>query len=143
MPKSTGKIVAVIGPVVDVEFDVSEVPSIYNALEVEYTIDGAKKSLTLEVALQLGDGVVRTVAMDATEGLVRGLPVVNTGHAIRVPVGEATLGRIFNVLGQPIDGKETVSSDVPREGIHKEAPKFAELSTTVEILETGIKVVDL
>jgi len=143
MPNQTGKIVAVIGPVVDVEFDVSQVPSIYNALTVDYAIDGEPKSLTLEVALQLGDGIVRTVAMDATEGLVRGLPVANTGHAIRVPVGEATLGRIFNVLGQPIDGKEAVSRDVPREGIHKEAPKFAELSTTVEILETGIKVVDL
>jgi len=140
---ATGKIVAVIGPVVDVKFDMNQIPSIYNALEVEYTVAGTTKSLTLEVALQLGDGVVRTVAMDATEGLVRGLPVQDTGKAINVPVGEATLGRIFNVLGQPIDGKEAVSKDAPHETIHKEAPKFDELSTTVEILETGIKVVDL
>ena len=93
--------------------------------------------------MQLGDGVVRTVAMDATDGLVRGLEVVDTGSAISVPVGEVTLGRIFNVLGQPVDNKGAVSADAPHEGIHKEAPKFDELSTTVEILETGIKVVDL
>lgn len=140
---STGKIVAVIGPVVDVEFDASEVPHIYNALEVSYEVGGESKSLTLEVALQLGGGVVRAVAMDATEGLVRGLPARDTGRAISVPVGEATLGRIFNVLGEPIDGKAAVPESEPREAIHKEAPKFAELSTTVEILETGIKVVDL
>ena len=140
---ATGKIVAVIGPVVDVRFDVSSVPSIYNALQLTYQVGGEEKSLTLEVALQLGDGVVRTVAMDATEGLVRGLPVHDTGGAISVPVGEATLGRIFNVLGQPIDGKPAVDASSPREEIHKEAPHFDELSTTVEILETGIKVVDL
>ena len=93
--------------------------------------------------MQLGDGVVRTVAMDATDGLVRGLEVVDTGNAISVPVGEATLGRIFNVLGQPVDKKGEVPAGTPHEGIHKEAPKFEELSTTVEILETGIKVVDL
>ncbi|MEE0428591.1 MAG: F0F1 ATP synthase subunit beta, partial [Turicibacter sp.] len=104
---------------------------------------GERKSLTLEVAVQLGDGVVRTVAMDATDGLVRGLEVVDTGNAISVPVGEATLGRIFNVLGQPVDNKGEVPAGTPHEGIHKEAPKFEELSTTVEILETGIKVVDL
>ena len=140
---ATGKIVAVIGPVVDVKFDVNQVPSIYNALELNYKVGELQKSLTLEVALQLGDGVVRTVAMDATEGLVRGLEVTDTGKPISVPVGESTLGRIFNVLGEPIDGKEAVSKSEPHEAIHKEAPKFAELSTTVEILETGIKVVDL
>ena len=140
---ATGHIVAVIGPVVDVKFDLDHLPAIYNALTVDYEVGGERKSLTLEVAVQLGDGVVRTVAMDATDGLVRGLEVVDTKNAISVPVGEATLGRIFNVLGQPVDNKGEVSADAPHEGIHKEAPKFDELSTTVEILETGIKVVDL
>ncbi|MGL4336391.1 MAG: F0F1 ATP synthase subunit beta [Turicibacter sp.] len=140
---ATGHIVAVIGPVVDVKFDVEQLPAIYNALTVEYKVGGECKTLTLEVAVQLGDGVVRTVAMDATDGLVRGLEVVDTGGAISVPVGNATLGRIFNVLGQTVDGKEEVSAQTPREGIHKEAPKFEELSTKIEILETGIKVVDL
>ena len=140
---ATGHIVAVIGPVVDVKFDLDHLPAIYNALTVDYEVGGERKSLTLEVAVQLGDGVVRTVAMDATDGLVRGLEVVDTKNAISVPVGEATLGRIFNVLGQPVDNKGAVSADAPHEGIHKEAPKFDELSTTVEILETGIKVVDL
>ena len=140
---ATGHIVAVIGPVVDVKFDLDHLPAIYNALTVDYEVGGERKSLTLEVAVQLGDGVVRTVAMDATDGLVRGLEVVDTGSAISVPVGEVTLGRIFNVLGQPVDNKGAVSADAPHEGIHKEAPKFEELSTTVEILETGIKVVDL
>ncbi len=140
---ATGHIVAVIGPVVDVKFDLEHLPAIYNALTVDYKVGGERKSLTLEVAVQLGDGVVRTVAMDATDGLVRGLEVVDTGNAISVPVGEATLGRIFNVLGQPVDNKGEVPAGTPHEGIHKEAPKFDELSTTVEILETGIKVVDL
>ncbi|MDE5977480.1 MAG: F0F1 ATP synthase subunit beta [Turicibacter sp.] len=140
---ATGHVVAVIGPVVDVKFDLDHLPAIYNALTVDYEVGGERKSLTLEVAVQLGDGVVRTVAMDATDGLVRGLEVVDTGSAISVPVGEVTLGRIFNVLGQPVDNKGEVSKDAPHEGIHKEAPKFDELSTTVEILETGIKVVDL
>ena len=140
---ATGHIVAVIGPVVDVKFDLDHLPAIYNALTVDYEVGGERKSLTLEVAVQLGDGVVRTVAMDATDGLVRGLEVVDTGNAISVPVGEATLGRIFNVLGQPVDNKGEVPAGTPHEGIHKEAPKFEELSTTVEILETGIKVVDL
>ena len=140
---ATGHIVAVIGPVVDVKFDLEHLPAIYNALTVDYEVGGERKSLTLEVAVQLGDGVVRTVAMDATDGLVRGLEVVDTGNAISVPVGEATFGRIFNVLGQPVDNKGEVPAGTPHEGIHKEAPKFDELSTTVEILETGIKVVDL
>ena len=93
---ATGHIVAVIGPVVDVKFGLDHLPAIYNALTVDYEVGGERKSLTLEVAVQLGDGVVRTVAMDATDGLVRGLEVVDTGNAISVPVGEATLGRIFN-----------------------------------------------
>ena len=140
---ATGHIVAITGPVVDVKFELNQLPAIYNALTVEYELDNEPRSLTLEVALQLGNGVVRTVAMDATEGLVRGLKVVDTGGAIKVPVGEAVLGRIFNVLGEPIDEKERVPETVPRVEIHKGSPKFDELSTKVEILETGIKVVDL
>ena len=139
----TGYIAAVIGPVVDVKFETTDLPAIYNALTVDYEIDGKPHSLTLEVAMQLGNGVVRTIAMDATEGLVLGLPVVDTGSAIKVPVGDDTLGRIFNVLGNPIDGKDPMPTDVARAEIHRDAPKFDELSTKVEILETGIKVVDL
>ena len=139
----TGYITAVIGPVVDVKFETTDLPAIYNALTVDYEIDGKPHSLTLEVAMQLGNGVVRTIAMDATEGLVLGLPVVDTGNAIKVPVGADTLGRIFNVLGTPIDGKEPMPTGVARAEIHRDAPKFDELSTKVEILETGIKVVDL
>ena len=138
-----GKIVAIIGPVVDVKFDTGELPAIYNALTIDYHVRGERKALTLEVILQLGDGVVRTIAMDSTDGLVRGTEVVDTGHSIKVPVGNATLGRIFNVLGEPIDEKEPIGADVPLCEIHKPAPKFEELSTNVEILETGIKVVDL
>ena len=138
-----GRIVAIIGPVVDVKFETEEFPSIFNALTVDYEVGGEPKTLTLEVVIQLGDGVVRTIAMDSTDGLVRGMEVVDTGHSIKVPVGKETLGRIFNVLGEPIDEKEPVSDDVKRVEIHKHAPKFDELSTTVEILETGIKVVDL
>ena len=138
-----GKIVAIIGPVVDVKFETGELPAIYNALTIDYHVRGERKALTLEVILQLGDGIVRTIAMDSTDGLVRGTEVADTGHSIRVPVGNVTLGRIFNVLGEPIDEKEPIDSDVPYSEIHKPAPKFEELSTTVEILETGIKVVDL
>jgi F-type H+-transporting ATPase subunit beta len=140
---SRGKIVAIIGPVIDVKFETDELPAIYNALTIDYDVRGERKALTLEVILQLGDGIVRTIAMDSTDGLVRGIEVVDTGHSIKVPVGNATLGRIFNVLGEPIDEKEPIEAGVPRLEIHKPAPKFEELSTTVEILETGIKVVDL
>ena len=138
-----GYIEEIIGPVVDVKFLTSELPAIYNALTIDCQINGEPKRITLEVAKQLGNGVVRTIAMEPTEGLVRGFKVVDTGHAIKVPVGEETLGRIFNVLGDPIDGKTNISKDVIRREIHRDAPKFNELSTTVEILETGIKVVDL
>ena len=138
-----GKIVAIIGPVIDVKFETGELPAIYNALTIDYHVRGERKSLTLEVILQLGDGIVRTIAMDSTDGLVRGIEVADTGHSIKVPVGNATLGRIFNVLGEPIDEKEPIGEDIPRSEIHKNAPKFDELSTNVEILETGIKVVDL
>ena len=133
---SSGRIVQVIGAVVDVEFAREGVPQIYDALRVTST------GLTLEVQQQLGDGVVRTIAMGASEGLSRGLDVENTGAAITVPVGEETLGRIMNVLGEPIDEKGPVNAAVSMP-IHREAPSYTDQSGAVEILETGIKVVDL
>ena len=134
-----------MGPVVDVEFSSGNLPNINNALKVSVKANennGVEINLTLEVALHLGDNVVRTIAMDATEGLVRGMDVVDTNAPITVPVGNPTLGRIFNVLGEPIDGKGEVSSDVNLP-IHRSAPKLKDLSTNVEVLETGIKVIDL
>ena len=140
-----GTITQVMGPVVDVLF-VGVMPSIYNALQVDVPAqnnNGVAVSLTLETSLHLGDGIVRTIAMDSTDGLRRGMPVKDTGKPIAVPVGEETLGRIFNVLGQPIDGKKDLAPSVKRMPIHRAAPKLEELNTKVEILETGIKVVDL
>ncbi|EEM03066.1 ATP synthase subunit beta [Bacillus pseudomycoides] len=128
-----------MGPVVDVKFDGGKLPEIYNALRIKQDA----VNLTLEVALHLGDDTVRTVAMSSTDGLVRGTAVEDTGKAISVPVGDATLGRVFNVLGDAIDLDGEVPADVRRDPIHRQAPAFEELSTKVEILETGIKVVDL
>lgn len=133
-----GKIVQVTGPVVDVEFN-NEIPAINNALVT--TVLGNK--LVLEVALHLGNNVVRTIAMDATEGLVRGLEVEDTGAPITIKVGKETLGRIFNVLGDPIDEKGELSENCPKLSIHRQAPTLKEISSNVEILETGIKVIDL
>jgi F-type H+-transporting ATPase subunit beta len=141
-----GRIIQVMGPVVDVKFDSGNLPEINNALTVEQKgseINAVDVNVTLEVALHLGDNSVRTIAMDSTDGLVRGTEVVDTGAPISVPVGEATLGRVFNVLGEAIDLNDPIQADVKRDPIHREAPKFEELSTTTEILETGIKVVDL
>ncbi|HEX6550123.1 MAG TPA: F0F1 ATP synthase subunit beta [Gammaproteobacteria bacterium] len=133
---SSGKVVQVIGAVVDVEFPRDAIPKVYDALVLE---DG---SLTLEVQQQLGDGVVRTIAMGASEGLKRGLNVKNTGAPISVPVGQGTLGRIMNVLGEPIDELGAVKSD-KRWAIHRDAPSYEEQSSSTELLETGIKVIDL
>ena len=133
---SSGKIVQVIGAVVDVEFPRQSVPKVYDALVLE---DGR---LTLEVQQQLGDGIVRTIAMGSSDGLQRGLPVRNTGGPISVPVGTATLGRIMNVLGEPVDEKGPVEAP-ERWPIHRSAPAFADQASTVELLETGIKVIDL
>merc|ERR1711894_664380 len=134
---NNGQIVAVIGAVVDVQFE-DGLPEILNALDV------AERSprLVLEVAQHLGENTVRTIAMDGTEGLVRGHKVVDTGFPIRIPVGEETLGRIINVIGDPIDERGPVNTD-KRQAIHAEAPEFAEMSVEQEILVTGIKVVDL
>ena len=135
----TGRIAQVIGAVVDVEFD-GHLPSILNALETINTASGAR--LVLEVAQHLGENTVRTIAMDATEGLVRGQPVTDLGTAISVPVGPATLGRIMNVIGEPIDEAGPINT-TERRSIHKEAPSFADQATSAEILVTGIKVIDL
>ena len=133
-----GKIIQIMGPVVDVEFD-GYLPAINDAIEVP----GTKERLVLEVAAHLGDSRVRTIAMDMTEGLTRGTKVVANGAPIMVPVGEEVLGRIFNVIGEPVDDGAAVSEDVPRMSIHREAPTFEEQSTSTEMFETGIKVVDL
>ncbi|MCX4189824.1 F0F1 ATP synthase subunit beta [Methylophaga sp. OBS3] len=133
---SSGKIVQIIGAVVDVEFPRDSLPKVYDALMVE------EVGLTLEVQQQLGDGVVRAIAMGSTDGLKRSLAVSNTGKAISVPVGQKTLGRIMDVLGNPIDEKGDIGEE-ERWGIHRKAPTFDELSASNELLETGIKVIDL
>ncbi len=140
-----GKIVQVMGPVVDVYFE-GEMPTINNALTVKIPKkdnNGIEINLTLEVSLFLGGGILRTIAMDSTDGLVRGMPVTDTGKPITVPVGNITLGRVFNVLGEPIDGKPLEKKNIEYSPIHKPAPKVEELNAATEILETGIKVVDL
>lgn len=139
-----GQVLQVMGPVVDVKFENGQLPAIYNRLDVQIARPNEEPTtLALEVALHLGDDVVRTIAMSSTDGLQRGAEVTDTGAAISVPVGEPTLGRVFNVLGEVIDEGEEIPVEARRDSIHREAPSFEELSTTVEILETGIKVVDL
>jgi len=135
--KTTGIIKRIIGPVVDVTFE-NGVPDIYSAL----TIDNNGKSIVLEVEQHIGENTVRTVAMDSTDGLSRGMEVTNTGVPISVPVGPVTLGRMFNVLGEPIDGN-TLKENNKNLPIHRKAPEFVSQATKVEILETGIKVIDL
>ena len=138
-----GKIVQCIGAVVDVEFPRDQVPRIYDALTVAGDDSSvAEKGLTLEVQQQIGDGVVRTIAMGSSDGLRRGMAVVNSGKPISVPVGHGTLGRIMDVLGRPIDEAGEVKC-TERRSIHQKAPKFDELSPSVDLLETGIKVIDL
>ncbi|MCD5382741.1 F0F1 ATP synthase subunit beta, partial [Candidatus Gracilibacteria bacterium] len=133
-----GKITKIVGVVIDVQFDNGYVPSIYDAVEVK----GAKERVVLEVQQQLGDGAVRTIAMNPVDGLKRGMEVEATEMPISVPVGEKVLGRMFNVLGDPIDGKEKPKTEF-NDPIHREAPKFSDLTTKAEVFETGIKVVDL
>jgi len=133
---SSGNIVEIIGAVVDVQFADDSVPKVYDALTVD------TENMTLEVQAQLGDGIVRTIAMGATEGLKRGLDVTNTGAPISVPVGQGTLGRIMDVLGNPVDQAGDVKAE-RRDPIHREPPSYAEQASEVSILETGIKVVDL
>ncbi|MBB6638093.1 F0F1 ATP synthase subunit beta [Cohnella thailandensis] len=138
---SKGRIVQVLGPVVDIEFDHGYLPDILNAIQIHQTGDKEVK-LTVEVAQHLGDNLVRAIAMSSTDGLVRGTEAVDTGKPIAVPVGPATLGRVFNVLGDPIDSKGDVDRSLTNP-IHRKAPSFEELSTQQEMLETGIKVIDL
>ena len=133
---SQGKIVQIIGPVVDVEFPRASMPKVYDALKME------TPELTLEVQQQLGDGIVRAIAMGTTDGLRRGMLVSGTGAAIQVPVGTKTLGRIMDVLGNPIDDMGPIGNDTSW-GIHRKAPAFDELAASNELLETGIKVIDL
>ncbi|MDH3977978.1 MAG: F0F1 ATP synthase subunit beta, partial [Gammaproteobacteria bacterium] len=133
---SSGKVSQVIGAVVDVKFPQDQIPHIYDALRIE------DKNLTLEVQQQLGDGIVRAIAMGTSEGLVRGLDVQNTGEPIKVPVGEKTLGRIMDVLGTPIDNAGPIGEE-KRMPIHRAAPSYEDQATSTELLETGIKVVDL
>ena len=136
---STGKVVQIIGAVVDVEFPQNAVPQVYDAIKVT---EGNLEGLVLEVQQQLGGGVVRTIAMGSSDGLCRGLNVVNTGESIQVPVGVETLGRIMNVLGEPIDEAGPIGEKA-RWSIHREAPAYAEQAMSNELLETGIKVIDL
>src|SRR5690606_23530014 len=133
---STGTVVQVIGAVVDVEFPRDAIPKVSDALKLD------DRDLTLEVQQQLGDGVVRTIAMGTSEGLRRGLGVTNTGEPIAVPVGSKTLGRIMDVLGAPIDDAGPVNSE-ERWPIHREAPAYEDQATSTELLETGVKVIDL
>ncbi len=139
MANATGRVVQILGGVVDVEFPEGDIPELYEAIEVERQ---GKDALVLEVQKHMGNNMIRTVSMDSTDGLQRGLPARATGAPIMVPVGPATLGRIFNVLGKPVDNKGPVDA-ATRYPIHRAAPTFAEQSTHVEIFETGVKVVDL
>ena len=143
MGMNTGKIVQVIGPVIDVEFEEGKLPNIMNALTITNpTIDDEEDNLIVEVAQHLGDNVVRCIAMEITDGLVRGMEAKNTGAPITVPVGEACLGRILNVIGKPVDGLGAVDTKT-MSAIHRDAPSFLEQDTSVHVLETGVKVIDL
>ena len=138
MNNNVGKVVQVIGPVVDIKFNSNELPNLLNAIEIEFN----NEKLVVEVSQHVGDDVVRCIAMSSTDGLVRGTKAIDTGNAISVPVGPQTLGRIFNVLGEPVDNRPQVKSP-ERWPIHRPAPSYEDQETGTEILETGIKVVDL
>ncbi len=141
--KNIGRITQIIGPVLDVSFPPGKMPNIYNSLVVQgKDSSGEQTSITCEVQQLLGDHCVRAISMNATDGLMRGMEVVDTGNPLTVPVGQATLGRIFNVLGEPVDNLGSVNT---KEGlpIHRSAPAFVDLDTKLSIFETGIKVVDL
>ena len=138
-----GKVKEIIGVVIDVDFAGQELPPIYNALEVVESDRPGEERLVLEVQQHLGEHLVRCVAMDSTDGLMRGARVVDSGGPIEVPVGEAVLGRLFNVIGEPIDGKGALGDEVPRMPLHRPAPAHQDQVTTDEMLETGLKVIDL
>jgi len=138
---ANGKVVQVVGPTVDVEFPADQLPNILNAIKIDDAARGIK--VTVEAALHIGDNVVRCIAMSSTDGLMRGMTAVDTGQPIAVPVGEAGLGRIFNVLGETIDEKGPVAAGTKTYPIHRAAPKFEDMETSASVFETGIKVVDL
>ncbi len=141
MAENIGKIVQVIGPTVDCKFAADSLPNILNAIKI---VDNDKDiNMTVEVAMHIGDNVVRCVALSSTDGLVRGMDVVDSGSPITVPVGEKSLGRLFNLLGETIDHKDPIPADTKRMPIHRDAPSFAEQSTEKEMFETGVKVIDL
>ncbi len=143
MSEIKGKIIQIIGPVVDIEFEDGHLPMIYNAVRIPRTsVEGVQEDLIVEVQQHLGEDQVRTVAMDSTDGLVRGMEAFDTGKPISVPVGPNTLGRLINVVGNPIDGLGEIKSD-KRYSIHRPSPEFKNLSTKTEMFETGIKVIDL
>src|SRR4051794_5972369 len=137
-----GKITQIIGSTFDAEFDDAHMPAIYNAVKIESNNKGVKINLTGEIQQHLGGGRVRCVALGSTDGLIRGQDIVDTGAPVSVPVGEGTLGRVFNLLGEPIDNRGPVEA-AERWPIHREAPPIVELSTSTELFETGIKVIDL
>src|SRR5207249_4596623 len=142
--RNVGKVVQVIGPVIDVEFEPEKLPELYNALRVDYAGDGTPPvHVTLEVEQHIGRNQVRAVAMSSTDGVVRGMEVVDLGQPITVPVGNAALGRILNVLGEPVDEGAPIPPTAERWPIHRETPKFVDLEPKTEVFETGIKVVDL
>ena len=140
---NTGRVLQVIGPVIDVEFLPEQLPAIYNAISIEGDNDGAKIKIIAEVMQHLGDSTVRCVAMSSTDGLMRGMAAIDTGAPIKVPVGQGTLGRIFNVLGETVDNDPAPVVADDHWPIHRPAPKLEDQTTSTEILETGIKVVDL
>jgi len=142
--RNVGRVVQVIGPVLDVEFEPERLPELYNAVVIDHAGNGAPAiRLTAEVQQHIGRNQVRAVAMSSTDGVVRGMAVVDTGQPITVPVGEAALGRILNVLGEPVDEGEPIPSTAERWPIHRETPKFVDLEPKTEVFETGIKVIDL
>ncbi|MCH7874952.1 MAG: F0F1 ATP synthase subunit beta [Gemmatimonadetes bacterium] len=144
MADNIGKVVQVIGPVLDVEFEPGNLPDIYTALTIDQPANGGMAvRLTAEVQQHIGRNQVRTVAMSTTDGVVRGMPVTDTGAPIMVPVGDAALGRILNVLGEPVDDGKPIPPDVERWPIHRKPPKFVDLEPKTEVFETGIKVIDL
>src|SRR5690348_16352885 len=142
--RNVGKVVQVIGPVLDVEFEPEQLPELLNALVIDYPGNGTRPiDLTAEVQQHIGRNQVRAVAMSSTDGVVRGMDALDTGKAITVPVGQAALGRILNVLGEPVDEGDPIPPDAERWPIHREAPKFVDLEPKTEVFETGIKVIDL
>ena len=140
---ATGRVARVIGPVVDIEFPSDAMPAIFNALNIEVTLAGETKKLTLEVAQHIGDNLVRAISMQPTDGMVRGATVTDTGSAISVPVGDVTKGHVFNTLGESLDVPTSSLEIKERWPIHRTAPEFDQLESKTEMFETGIKVIDL